>query len=113
MSDHIRIQPIARYRIVHKYGSVTEVRYCDDRREAIAMAAELGGVVEELLVDKAAIVAELERLSVALKSIASESRDPLSKALASGMSLGIKDAIRVVQAGGALPPESEKKVEGN
>ena len=58
--------------------------------------------------EKTAIVAELERLSVALKSVASESTDPLSKALASGMSLGMKDAIRVVQAGGALPLETQE-----
>jgi hypothetical protein len=46
VSDHIRLQPISRYRIVHRYGGVTEIRYCDDRSEAITLAAELGGVVE-------------------------------------------------------------------
>ena len=42
MSDKVR----RRYRIIHRYNEITEIRYCDDRREAIAMAAELGGVVE-------------------------------------------------------------------
>jgi hypothetical protein len=46
MSDHIRLQPISRYRIVHRYGGVTEIRYCDDRSEAITLAVELGGMVE-------------------------------------------------------------------
>jgi hypothetical protein len=56
--------------------------------------------------DNAAIVAELRRLSGALKHEAKQSQDPLSKAMAVGLSLAMKDAARVVQAGGALPPES-------
>jgi hypothetical protein len=58
--------------------------------------------------EKTAIVAELERVSVALKSVVAESADPLSKALAVGISLGMKDAIRIVQAGGALPLETQE-----
>ena len=46
MSDRVRLEPISRYRIIHRYNEITEIRYCDDRREAIAMAAVLGGVVE-------------------------------------------------------------------
>ena len=47
MSDRVRLEPISRYRIIHRYNEITEIRYCDDRREAIAIAAVLGGVVEE------------------------------------------------------------------
>jgi hypothetical protein len=49
MSDNrepIKLAPLSRYRTVHKYGGVTEIRYCDDRSEAITLAAELGGTVE-------------------------------------------------------------------
>jgi hypothetical protein len=44
--EPIKSAPIARYRTVHKYGGVTEIRYCDDRSEAITLAAELGGTAE-------------------------------------------------------------------
>jgi hypothetical protein len=109
-----RHAPIARYRIHRSDGNgVGESLYTDDPATAAEAAEGVGVVVVELLVDKAAIVAELERLTAALKSVASESKDPLSKSLAIGMSLGMKDAIRVAQAGGALPLESEEKVEGN
>jgi hypothetical protein len=47
MSDHIRLKPISRYRIHRSNGDGTgKVWYCDDRSEAITLAAELGGTVE-------------------------------------------------------------------
>jgi hypothetical protein len=45
--EPIKLAPIARYRIHRSNGDGTgKVWYCDDRSEAITLAAELGGTVE-------------------------------------------------------------------
>jgi hypothetical protein len=110
----IRHAPIARYRIHRSDGNRKgESSYTDDTATAVEAAKQPGVVVEELLADKAAIVAELERLYDEWL-VRAESRNPqvaLGKAL--GTCDGLDLAIQVVQAGGALPLESEEKVEGN
>ena len=59
-----RHAPIARYRIHRSDGDGKgESLYTDDPATAAKAAKEAGVVVEGLLVDKAAIVAELERLA--------------------------------------------------
>jgi hypothetical protein len=59
--------------------------------------------------DKAAIVAELERQKSLVEKLVDESRDPLSRRLAAGMSLGLARAIDVVETGGALLPETQEE----
>jgi hypothetical protein len=45
--EPIKLEPIARYRIHRSNGDGTgKVWYCDDRSEAITLAAELGGTVD-------------------------------------------------------------------
>jgi hypothetical protein len=66
--------------------------------------------------DKAAIVAELERLASdwhqrSLQDARSALIAP--HAFSSGIFSGLSLSLKVVHAGGALPPESEEKVEGN
>jgi hypothetical protein len=59
--------------------------------------------------EKAAIVAELERLDAIWRDrIAEDARRGAiaSQAFCSGISGGLSLAMQVVQAGGALPPES-------
>jgi hypothetical protein len=47
MSDHIRIQPIARYRIVTRHGGgQATIEYADDRESALQHQADVGGIVE-------------------------------------------------------------------
>jgi hypothetical protein len=47
MSDHIRIQPIARYRIVQRHGKgIANIEYADDRESALQHQADVGGDVE-------------------------------------------------------------------
>jgi hypothetical protein len=62
--------------------------------------------------DKAAIVAELERLEAEWSArVARDTEAGLYKAAAfcSGVSSGVSAAIKVVEAGGALPPETQEE----
>jgi hypothetical protein len=66
--------------------------------------------------EKAAIVAELERLASDWhqRSLQDARSDMIAPhAFGSGICSGLSLAIQVVQAGGALPPEIEEKAEGN
>jgi hypothetical protein len=62
--------------------------------------------------EKAAIVAELERQNEIMAQRADVSKTILGQMFASGTASGLFVAIQVVQAGGALPPDSEEKAEG-
>jgi hypothetical protein len=112
-----RHAPIARYRIHRSDGNGKgESLYTDDTTTAAEAAKEAGVVVEELLVDKAAIVAELERLASDWhqRNLQDAKSDLIAPhAFSSGIASGLSLALKVVQAGGALPLESEEKVEGN
>ena len=47
MSDHVRLQPIARYRIVQRHGNGrATIEYADDRESALQHQADVGGIVE-------------------------------------------------------------------
>jgi hypothetical protein len=66
--------------------------------------------------EKAAIVAELERLDAIWRErIQEDARkgQVACQAFSSGIASGLSLAIQVVQAGGALPLDNEEKVEGN
>jgi hypothetical protein len=108
MSD--RHAPIARYRIHRSDGNGKgESSYTDDPATASEAAEGVGVVVEELLVDKAAIVAELERLEAVWRVCIEEDAKAgtiAAQAFSSGIASGLSLALKVVQAGGALPPES-------
>ncbi len=111
-----RHAPIARYRIHRSDGNGKgESIYTDDTTTAAEAAEGVGVVVEELLVDKAAIVAELERLNDEWhqRSLQDAKSDLIAPhAFSSGICSGLAVAIQVVQAGGALPPEEiEKEVD--
>jgi len=52
VSDHIRLQPLTRYRIIEPQGTgKARILYRNDRAEAIAVAARVGGFVEEYTED--------------------------------------------------------------
>jgi hypothetical protein len=75
---------------------------------ANASIAEAADRLAELANQKAAIVAELRRLEAEWSArVAHDTEAGLYKAAAfcSGVSSGVAVAIRVVEAGGALPPE--------
>jgi len=62
--------------------------------------------------DKAAILAELQRLEAEWSArVAHDTKAGLHKAAAfcNGVSCGVSAAIEVVEAGGALPPEKKEK----
>jgi hypothetical protein len=59
--------------------------------------------------DNAAIVAELERQKSLVEKLVDEIRDPLSRRLAAGMSLGLARAIDAVETGVALLPETQEE----
>jgi hypothetical protein len=111
MSD--RHAPIARYRIHRSDGDGKgESIYTDDRATAIAWSQKPGVVVDELLVDKAAIVAELERLEAVWRVCIEEDAKAgtiAAQAFSSGIASGLSLALKVVQAGGALPPERNEE----
>jgi len=46
MSDTQRLLPAARYRVVYPLGNFVAIDYADDRAEAVAYAAKVGGFVE-------------------------------------------------------------------
>jgi len=73
---------------------------------ANAAIAEAGDRLEELHAEKAAIVAELERLEAGWWKKSSDSTELRAKAFACGLASAFSLAIQAVQAGGALPPES-------
>ena len=114
-----RHAPIARYRIHRSDGNGKgESLYTDDPATAAEWAAESLSVVEELLVDKAAIVAELDRLEavwrVRIEEDAKAGIFPV-QVFSTGIASGLSLALKVVQAGGALPLESlsDKDLKGN
>jgi hypothetical protein len=65
--------------------------------------------------ENAAIVAELERLEAVWRVRIEEDAKAgtiAAQAFSSGIASGLSLAIKAVQAGGALPPETEEKAEG-
>jgi hypothetical protein len=66
--------------------------------------------------EKAAIVAELERLEAIWRERIEQDAKAgtiAAQAFSSGIASGLSLAIKVVQAGGALPPESLSDVSSN
>jgi hypothetical protein len=84
---------------------------CDDGI-ANAAIAEAADRLEELHAEKAAIVAELERLASDWhqRSLQDAKSDLIAPhAFSSGICSGLSLARKVVQAGGALPPERSEE----
>jgi hypothetical protein len=79
---------------------------------ANAAIAEAADRLEELHAEKAAIVAELERLYDEWLVRAESRAAQVALGNAVGVCDGLDLAIQVVQAGGALPLDSEEKAEG-
>jgi hypothetical protein len=81
---------------------------CDDGI-ANAAIAEAADRLEEMHAEKAAIVAELERQNEIMAQRADVSKTKLGQMFASGTASGLFVAIQVVQAGGALPLETNEE----